>query len=849
MNLADMPTLMEPTLSIDPQIDAACGRIAPLWPLKNFVAVNPFFGLRDHDFQSASDLLARVMGTSLYMPRTYFQEQVAQGRISSKDIRQAIRLCGSTLSLEDVQEALATDRPQPRMGMATVSDLLDKVEGGLWTRFVVERISMHCAAYFDIGQAVIPMPYRHQSLFAAWRETATIDQSPALMGLRGLRAAIAEVPHAPRDAIAWAVEKLDIPAEATERYLHAALLSVGGWAAWTRYLKWQAELSGQTDASIVDLLAIRLVWDVLLFQEKGSAALQARWREMLAASMRAPSAKRRAAAEVDRILLSAMEIGFQNSVLAALKEAQRPQPLPTRPAVQAAFCIDVRSEIFRRSLEIVAPSIQTIGFAGFFGIFIEVVPLGADCGHSHVPILFTPSYCLQEQGGDETDQLRQQRRARLKWAKVWKGFKFSASSCFSFVESAGLTYAPKLLSDSMGWSRPVPDPKTQGIGRKRALALSPSLLPKTSDACCSHHGATGIPQDQRVENAERILRAMGLTGPFARLVLLVGHGSSSVNNPHATSLDCGACAGQTGEASAKVVAALFNDKQVRVELARRGILIPEDTWFLAALHDTTTDIVQVFDAHAVPHDLAPDLANLERALEQAGDLTRMQRASSMGIDAMTDRDVAQHVQARSRDWSQVRPEWALANNAAFIAAPRFRTRGADLGGRAFLHDYVWKNDADFKVLELIMTAPMVVANWINMQYYGSVVDNSRFGSGNKVLHNVVGGAIGVLEGNGGDLRVGLPLQSLHDGSRWMHEPLRLSVYLEAPAEAIDNIIARHEMIRQLVDNKWLHIFRIDENAEVIRRLVTEDGYCWQPVSLESERAMTAQSSFQTALRP
>ncbi|MDE1979011.1 MAG: DUF2309 family protein, partial [Betaproteobacteria bacterium] len=166
-----------------------------------------------------------------------------------------------------------------------------------------------------------------------------------------------------------------------------------------------------------------------------------------------------------------------------------------------------------------------------------------------------------------------------------------------------------------------------------------------------------------------------------------------------------------------------------------------------------------------------------------------------------------------------------------------------------LHDYVWKNDADFKVLELIMTAPMVVANWINMQYYGSVVDNSRFGSGNKVLHNVVGGAIGVLEGNGGDLRVGLPLQSLHDGSRWMHEPLRLSVYLEAPAEAIDNIIARHEMIRQLVDNKWLHIFRIDESAEVIRRLVTEDGCCWQPVSLESEKAMTAQSSFQTALRP
>jgi uncharacterized protein YbcC (UPF0753/DUF2309 family) len=166
----------------------------------------------------------------------------------------------------------------------------------------------------------------------------------------------------------------------------------------------------------------------------------------------------------------------------------------------------------------------------------------------------------------------------------------------------------------------------------------------------------------------------------------------------------------------------------------------------------------------------------------------------------------------------VRPEWALANNAAFIAAPRARTASMDLGGRAFLHEYVWQKDDGFKVLELIMTAPMVVANWINMQYYGSVVDNARFGSGNKVLHNIVGGAIGVLEGNGGDLRVGLPMQSLHDGRRWVHEPLRLSVFIEAPQAAMDDIIARHELVRQLVENGWLHLFGIGEGGSVYRRL-------------------------------
>ncbi len=161
-----------------------------------------------------------------------------------------------------------------------------------------------------------------------------------------------------------------------------------------------------------------------------------------------------------------------------------------------------------------------------------------------------------------------------------------------------------------------------------------------------------------------------------------------MNNPHATGLDCGACAGQTGEASARVVAALLNDPAVRRELAGRGIAIPEDTWFIAGLHDTTTDKVRLFDTDEMPAALGPHLAQLRQWLEQAGDLTRMERAALLGIAGLPDRAVEADVSRRSRDWSQVRPEWALANNAVFIAAPRPRTAGADLGGRAFLHEYV-----------------------------------------------------------------------------------------------------------------------------------------------------------------
>jgi uncharacterized protein YbcC (UPF0753/DUF2309 family) len=167
---------------------------------------------------------------------------------------------------------------------------------------------------------------------------------------------------------------------------------------------------------------------------------------------------------------------------------------------------------------------------------------------------------------------------------------------------------------------------------------------------------------------------------------------------------------------------------------------------------------------------------------------------------------------RSRDWAQVRPEWGLANNAAFIAAPRERTRGLNLGGRTFLHNYNAQLDPDKSTLELIMVAPMVVASWINLQYYGSTVNNRLFGSGNKVLHNVVG-TFGVWQGNGGDLQSGLPLQSVHDGTRWMHEPLRLSVFIEAERTDIEGIIAKQPGVRELVEYGWINLFAMDASGK------------------------------------
>lgn len=766
--------------------DRAVRAIPPLWPLHSSVAVNPFLGQTDRDLATASALLARVAGVRAAMPRSWYAERIATGRITDADIAGALHAVNldatdaGTLDVDRVKCASGRSAPAPTR-IPTAVDLASAATGTDWSGLLSRCVGDFAAGHFDEGAAL--WSASTGAAYAAWRNGAMHDLTPEIAGLSGFAQHVADAPERAGEAIARAVRTLGIKGEALDTYFHALLMTLGGWSQLARYRLWQAELTGGTSVDGIDLLAIRLVWEEALFLRYADR-IGDDWQ----AAVHAHAAPVEPTADdvVDAALQAAVEWAAQREIAAMLASSTDSVPVAGRTTLQAAFCIDVRSEVFRRALESLDPSIRTLGFAGFFGVATSHRGFASDVAEHRLPVLLNAA--LHSRSGSDEERDRSTRfLARAK--RAWGRFKLAAVSSFAFVETMGPVYVVRLVRDGLGLAdaKPPHDPP-------------PTLDPMPDLAA-------------RVTAARTVLRAMSLTEGFARVVLLAGHGANVVNNPHASGLHCGACGGYSGEVNARLLALLLNEPAVRDGLRTEGIDVPTDTLFVAGLHDTTTDAVTLYDADVDAAAHASDLETIRDWLAAAGKLARSERAlrlpRAMGAD-----DIAR----RSRDWAETRPEWALAGCRAFIAAPRSRTSGCDLAGRAFLHDYDWRADDGFGVLELIMTAPVVVASWISLQYYGSSVAAEAFGGGNKLLHNVTGG-IGVVEGNGGLLRTGLPVQSVHDGERLVHEPLRLSVLIEAPRDAMTDILRRHDGVRALFDNRWLHLFALDERGRMAWRYV------------------------------
>ncbi len=555
--------------------------------------------------------------------------------------------------------------------------------------------------------------------------------------------------------------------------------------------------------------------------------------------------------------------------------------------VQALFCIDVRSERFRRNLEKVG-NYKTFGIAGFFGVPIAFVELRKSHEEYLCPVLIKPRNVVIE-----IDKERKIEEGDYKhlFKEILHDLKENVFTPYITVEAIGFLFGFDFIGKTffpLEYSR-IRERITESykqtdilidklsreeveevidnvykISLKKILKYELSLkeedigedllenILKVSleGGSYSEHlkniGVSEAKQEEffkklrdeyRIERGYRellierlknigfsveeqatlvggALQSIGLTRNFAKLVLVLGHGSKSDNNPYESALDCGACGGASGIHNARVFCKMANNPKVRVLLKERfGIDIPEDTFFLPGIHNTTTDDVYIYDTEVLPAKYSFLLEKVKEDLFKAKLLTSEERYIELFDDKeKSDYMRIKEIEKNAYDWSQVRPEWGLSGNFAMIIGRRALTEKANLRGKVFLHSYDYRLDKKGFILENILSGPLIVAHWINMEHYFSTVDNEVYGSGSKVYHNVVG-RIGVMTGNFSDLRTGLPSQTVLKEGLPFHVPIRLIVLLEAPFEFATSVISRVYKVRELLENGWMNFIIFDPESK------------------------------------
>ena len=738
-------------------------------------------------------------------------------------------------------------------------------------RLVMPLFVRVVAAMLDQGVASWPSPGREQGVYGGARELLAQPFGPPSRFMRRVAREMRRQRNAGFDARAAILDVLDdarVEAEQWESFIVPTLLALPGWFGIVRQLEVRPDRApgAAPPARLMDALALRLTLDReawrVVAEERGLAC-----RTLAELASAAPLAAEgwahREAQELCHLLRVApdgvagptdlvnmlaeirsfppearrrcwqlaYERHYRQEVLGGLAAhldlGRGRSSEPAAATFQAIFCIDERSESLRRHLEEVAPACRTLGTAGFFGVAMAY--RGIDDGHAVplCPVVLRPLHEVVERRRAGGTQAVERRAMRRRWAgRLSLGIQLGSRT---FVRGA-------LVASLLGTLAALPlvirvlVPRTvEGLRRRLGRFAVPRVettldVERQGDARTSAGLLAGYSRDEMADVVVTVLSGIGLTSSFAPLVLVVGHGSSSLNNPHESAHDCGACGGGRGGPNARAFALMANHPDVRARLERRGIAIPATTWFLAAYHDTCDDAIGYLDMDSVPPELVATVAGTREALEQARRLDaqeRCRRFDSAPIDITADRAL-RHVEGRAVDLAQPRPEYGHATNALCVVGRRALTRGLFLDRRAFLASYDPDADPGGAVLGAVLASVVPVGAGINLEYYFSRVDPVRYGCGTKLPHNI-SGLVGVMDGHRSDLRTGLPWQMVE-----IHEPVRLLTIIEASAETVRRAMEALPGVRRLVENRWVQLATVDPVDG--RMHVFEDGVFaeWSP---------------------
>ena len=749
------------------------------------MAVNPFLGLADRPFLVARQLLADVRVCDILPTAEWFRQRLSTGAITAADLDTALAECREEhpewfagLTVEACR-ALLNDEPAAagaERRYRTVSELVDERTGTRWTSHIVTDISRHCAGHFDRGQASWLSPWLSLPLYEAWRQRKQLSRRLDQLGIRGFRQLVAALPADPHEAILDLLARLAIPKPHVERFLLAELFSVAGWASFLRYLAWHAEEPPSVADELPGLLAARLACDVALAESSGLTNLP----EGLVPTT--PEPPDPPPAVLARYLMQvAGEVSHRRGLLADIASVKQPASAG-RPTLQMVFCIDVRSEVLRRHLEAQSERVETCGFAGFFGMPLEFVRLGTAYGAAHCPVLLQPAFPVFERLLGASDEritgAVNHRKLLRKGRNSGKAFSRQPFPATALWSRWGSPICRSFSPTRLGLRPPWPTRETTASRSTSSGGSAPTWMARripsrsTSGlvwpkACCGTSGSPiGLPESL----PSAAMPPRWSTIPTARAT---------------TAAPVAAIPASRMPALPPPFSTTF---RVRAALAERGIAIPADTWFVAAVHHTTTDEIEFFGPTGCPATHRDEFQKVQGWTAAAGN----------GNAAGTEQAAGERHRGRCSSGLATGPRcgpnggWrAMPPSSLPTAAER---QGSTSVAARSSTSTAPEKDPEGKVLELIMTAPLVVTSWIGLQYFASAVDNQAFGSGNKVIHDVVG-QFGILEGNGGDLRVGLPWQAVHDGTKLQHEPLRLTVIIEASRERVADILNRHAGVR------------------------------------------------------
>ncbi len=846
-------------MDINDLVKAASKVIVPLGPINEFAARSPWAYLEDHTFEEIARQLKNTCNVDIYPNQAMLKSALRQDEIDLAVLKDGVKkwldiqafdisreaaeqFCLNALKLEndstkldissDVKELakkLIIFKPKTlkKNFVRTKSQCLDELDNGNHAENLNLQIIKWCKLFLDESQAVWSMPNREEGFFHAWREMVQFDTALS----HDIRKQLKKLPREADQALAEMMIALEIPLTEIQDYLCAHLLALPGWAGM---MLWRSQQSVEQETLLTEYLAVRICMEWALInsylplpekkldnQQQLESLLMSweQWGNMsyndwLLLSSSETKARLLLAERFDyytraRLWLEAWEKTYEtelrNSIISKQSTVQKTKPV----LAQFAFCIDVRSEPFRRQLEKIGP-FETFGTAGFFGLPIETTELG--CGHSHesLPVMFKPQYKVTESSSDfELKQYKQREEAANSAGHTFKVMKHNLFSSLLLPEISGPWLSLQTLARSF-----VPRKAGKAFSKMRKSWLDKPATHLSLDHVhnLKEELPIGFTQEEQVGFARQALKMMGLTDHFAPLVVICGHGSHSTNNPYAASLDCGACGGASSGFNARVLATMCNLPKVRVELAKDGIVIPEDTVFVAAEHNTTLDELNFLYVPELKSASKESFDCIKTKLSEVQKEASAERIVQLPSLSTHHKNPTEEMQRISEDWSEVRPEWGLARNAAFIIGDRSLTKDCNLDARAFLHNYNWKNDKSGDILANIIAGPATVAEWINLQYYASTVAPHYYGSGNKATQTITAG-IGVMQGNASDLLTGLPWQSvMKSDQQAYHAPLRLLVVIQAPKEFIERILKRDAAFKQKVQNSWIRLASVDSEG-------------------------------------